>query len=406
MRSATSLLAVLCALPLCLSLGAPRLRVRRAFAASPASPARAAVRASDGFSRCPGQDQFCAELCCPGVCCPSSLPFCVSAPGLGTVGVCADAEGKGRCDGTETPGTQCVAAARDGKDVCCAGAVFNRCTATPPYTCVTAEGFVECGDDGSPGVECPASQGACCPNPQRCCDAGCCDEGDGEDAGAAREVERLADTVPAQTPLPPSPEPLEPSPSEEPEDEDEDEPACFPAHAVVETEDGRVLRMDQLETGERVRTADGAFSEVVLWTHRDPAWRGRNYVRVALADGRTLVAAAGHLVYVWRQGREVRAVEHVRAGDGMLAVRKRGQHAARSAVVRVEAVDRVAATGLFNPQTVHGDIVVDGVLATCYTKAVDMRVAHALLAPVRCAARILAAPAWQLRSADAGVARN
>ncbi|CDF33865.1 unnamed protein product [Chondrus crispus] len=165
--------------------------------------------------------------------------------------------------------------------------------------------------------------------------------------------------------------------------------------------------MDQLETGERVRTGDGAFSDVVMWTHRDAGWRGRNYVRVALADGQSLVAAAGHLVYVWRQGREareVRAVEHVRAGDGMLAVRKGA--AGGSAVVRVEAVDRVAAAGLFNPQTLHGDIVVDGVLATCYTKAVDMRVAHALLAPVRCAARILTASAWQLRSADARVARN
>jgi hypothetical protein len=43
----------------------------------------------------------------------------------------------------------------------------------------------------------------------------------------------------------------------------------------------------------------------------------------------------------------------------------------------------VEATGLYNPQTIHGDIVVDGIVASTYTTAVDPQVAHGLLAPLR-----------------------
>jgi hypothetical protein len=46
-------------------------------------------------------------------------------------------------------------------------------------------------------------------------------------------------------------------------------------------------------------------------------------------------------------------------------------------------VELVRGVGLYNPQTLHGDIVVDGVRASTYTEAVDPVFAHAVLAPVR-----------------------
>jgi Hint module len=39
--------------------------------------------------------------------------------------------------------------------------------------------------------------------------------------------------------------------------------------------------------------------------------------------------------------------------------------------------------GLFNPQTLHGDVVVDGLRASSYTTAVEPAVAHRLLWPLR-----------------------
>ena len=45
----------------------------------------------------------------------------------------------------------------------------------------------------------------------------------------------------------------------------------------------------------------------------------------------------------------------------------------------------VTDVGLFNPQTKHGDIVVDGVRVSTYTHAVHRNMAHAMLAPFRLA---------------------
>lgn len=50
----------------------------------------------------------------------------------------------------------------------------------------------------------------------------------------------------------------------------------------------------------------------------------------------------------------------------------------------VVVVEDVSADGLYNPQTVDGNIIVDGIVASTYTTAVHPCVAHAaLLAPIR-----------------------
>ena len=58
-------------------------------------------------------------------------------------------------------------------------------------------------------------------------------------------------------------------------------------------------------------------------------------------------------------------------------------------VGRVTGVDVVERVGLYNPQTVAGDIFVDGVLASTYTTAVEPELAHALLTPLRAAFRAM-----------------
>jgi hypothetical protein len=48
-------------------------------------------------------------------------------------------------------------------------------------------------------------------------------------------------------------------------------------------------------------------------------------------------------------------------------------------------VSKVLATGLYNPQTLQGDVVVDNVRASTYTTAVEPAFAHAVLTPLRAA---------------------
>lgn len=156
--------------------------------------------------------------------------------------------------------------------------------------------------------------------------------------------------------------------------------SCFPAAATAERPDGTRARMDGLRVGDRVRVAAGggpdAFSWIFLFTHADPGYAGRDFVRVE-AKGRVLTAAAGHFVYkVGADGLEEVDVEMLKVGESVVV---------GGVPVVVEKVQKVAGKGLYNPQTVHGDIVVDGFLATTYTSAVKAEVAHALLAPVRAA---------------------
>ena len=160
----------------------------------------------------------------------------------------------------------------------------------------------------------------------------------------------------------------------------DDSADCFPAFATVELADGRVVPMADVAVGDKVRVAAGdapsAFSSVFLFTHKMPT-APRAYVRLALANGHALVVSAGH--YVYADGKMV-AAAGVAVGS---TVQVSSSVGAGWVTTPVTAVTRVNAAGLYNPQTLHGDIVVDGVRASTFTTAVEPTVASALLAPLR-----------------------
>jgi hypothetical protein len=160
----------------------------------------------------------------------------------------------------------------------------------------------------------------------------------------------------------------------------EDKSKCFPSSASVELRSGATKRMDQVEVGDVVRVSTTEFSAVFMWTHRDPSYTAGNYVKVTAANGRSLTAAAGHFVYASpggsAAGRTATPIERIAVGDALFL--------ADGVATQVVSSDRVAGSGLYNPQTLHGDVVVDGFHATCYTKAIEQpKLAHALLAPLR-----------------------
>lgn len=156
------------------------------------------------------------------------------------------------------------------------------------------------------------------------------------------------------------------------------EKKCFPAFVKVTLQDGSTKRMDEVKIGDRVLVAPGTFSEVFLFTHQQVSG-SFDFLRLDLRSGDFLTLTAGHYIYV--NGQLVPAVRVV-AGDTLSL-----SNDTRSAIV---SVAKVKATGLYNPQTVHGDIFVDGVRCATYTTAVAPSAAHALLAPVRAVFRGLA----------------
>lgn len=147
--------------------------------------------------------------------------------------------------------------------------------------------------------------------------------------------------------------------------------ACFPSTSLVLLSTGNLIPLSQLSIGDRVSVGRGQFSEVFMFTHRDASVRSR-FVVLETSSGAVLRLTAGHYLYV--NGR-LRAAGGVRVGDVL--------RSADSSPTVVRRVGSLRADGLFNPQTAHGDIVVDGVTASCYTRTVAPGAAHALLAPVR-----------------------
>lgn len=166
---------------------------------------------------------------------------------------------------------------------------------------------------------------------------------------------------------------------------DDDDPVCLPGSAIIEVLGRGMLRVDEVETGDVVRVGGGEFSRVFMWTHRDGEFAGRRYVRVEAEGGVVLTVTEGHVVYVCKGmergcAKEAVVVDEVERGDGVWRIGKEEE----VELVRVLAVRRrVFERGLYNPQTEHGDVVVDGVVVSCYTRFVEMRAAHALLAPLR-----------------------
>lgn len=153
--------------------------------------------------------------------------------------------------------------------------------------------------------------------------------------------------------------------------------ACFPGHVTVELANGTRVAMRDLRVGDEVLAGGGAYSKVFLFTHADSEARSQ-FIRLETRDGKVLLLTASH--YVWRNGHFAQA-RTVMVGDRLLLS---PDSRTRSATYGfVTSVSTVQARGLYNPHTVRGDIVVEGILTSCYTSTVVPDAAHSLLSALR-----------------------
>lgn len=179
-----------------------------------------------------------------------------------------------------------------------------------------------------------------------------------------------------------------------------DDAVCFPADATVDVVGRGRVAMADLRVGDVVAVGGGRPpSAVYAFSHADAAAESTfvsltTRARSAAAAGGGAGAAAaaptvplllspGHYLPV--NGR-LAAAKTVVVGDTLAA-------GAAGTPVTVTAVSRVAGRGLFAPHTADGGVLVDGIRASCYTTAVEPRVAAALLAPARWAVALAGASA-------------
>jgi len=146
---------------------------------------------------------------------------------------------------------------------------------------------------------------------------------------------------------------------------------CFPADSTVALESGESKRMSEVTVGDRVQVGDNQFSDVFMFSHSIPKSKAE-YVKITTASKAVLRLTDEHYLYV----------NGALAPAGKVAVGDKVVLANGTASV-VVAVSTVEAEGIYNPHTMHGNIVVDGVTTSTYTTAVHPTVAHAILAPLR-----------------------
>lgn len=155
--------------------------------------------------------------------------------------------------------------------------------------------------------------------------------------------------------------------TDEPPDDSAGDSLPARAKALVR---GEHVRLDALPVGTRVATGSGSESFVFRFV-RTTRTGVHPFVRLCTPAG-PLTVGPGRVVYV---GRGAVAATAVRRGDFL--------RLANGSQVRVDAVWRAFDHGMFNPQTLNGDIVVDGFVVSAHTVPQVLPVASALMAPFR-----------------------
>lgn len=152
---------------------------------------------------------------------------------------------------------------------------------------------------------------------------------------------------------------------------------CFPSNAEVHSIDGTKIRMDELKIGDEILTRNRAFSQVYMFSHQN-FYRKSWFIRLHFANNKTLAASSGHYVplhtYTYASSSRSRyvAIDEIKVGDAM--VDRFGRP------LKVNRIDEIEETGLFNPHTLQGELVVNDVLVSSYTSACTPNAASAALA--------------------------
>lgn len=149
--------------------------------------------------------------------------------------------------------------------------------------------------------------------------------------------------------------------------------ACFPADATVSRHDGLVVRMEDLAFAEKIATGAGQHSDVYFFSHRN-ADEMSEYVSIKHTGSETLLRLSpGHYLYVdgnLRTARTVRTGQRLRDANG-------------KDMLVVIGVNREQHRGVYAPTSMHGDLVVDGVVVSSYTDVMHPGLSHKLLYPLR-----------------------
>ncbi|KAI0560600.1 hypothetical protein FGB62_107g014 [Gracilaria domingensis] len=175
---------------------------------------------------------------------------------------------------------------------------------------------------------------------------------------------------PSSSPTPRPSKSKKPSPSTAPVPTPEPAGACFSSSSTVRMRNGTSLPLSRLKAGHEVLVSEKAISKVFLFTHKE-VHGVYNFIEITSDDNQTITLTPGH--YIYANNQRVAAYV-VREGDMLRTV---------EGPSRVRTLRYVKSRGLVAPHTLHGDIVVNGIIASTYTMALNPILAHSALTPLR-----------------------
>lgn len=166
--------------------------------------------------------------------------------------------------------------------------------------------------------------------------------------------------------------------------------SCFPADERIALPHGESIPVNALTTSHVVLSQHAnATSPVFMFSHRDPDTVSR-FVHLHFRHGNvfnSLRISPGHYIYRFKFWRADSAIpeDHgntelvmascLRPGDALIGADGRPR--------LIERISSTLARGLYNPHSLHGDLIVSGVRVSSYTSAVPPHVASGALTPVR-----------------------
>ena len=172
--------------------------------------------------------------------------------------------------------------------------------------------------------------------------------------------------------------------------------SCFAGNSTVTLESGSRKKVSDLQVGDSVLTVDEnnrlVFSPVILHLHRSPQENGKFRV-LRTNTGQSLLLTPQHLVYrkqqcgpedIAHQNGNIKHFQPVFASDvkkgDFVLVHDLDKGLKSGVVATVEETEQV---GVYAPLTAQGNLVVDDILASCYSDFDSHELQHVAFSPLR-----------------------
>lgn len=161
---------------------------------------------------------------------------------------------------------------------------------------------------------------------------------------------------------------------------------CFRSNSTVRLKNGRRSSMNELKVGDMVQAMDRhgkiTYSEVVMFLDNQPKKRSVLYFVIETSNPKSkLYLTKSHLIYVKRRYSSFWSVDLAKMtqrGD-KVKVWKDG----KLVEAEVSNVSISEERGVIAPLTEEGNIIVDGVLASCYALLNDHEFANTVFWPAK-----------------------